>query len=317
MQPIGDYLDYSGREDALAGGVRMVPVTTPAGSFKVWTKRIGNNPSLRVLLLHGGPGATHEYLEACDSYLPGAGIEYYYYDQLGSAFSDQPDDASLWNLDRFVDEVEQVRQALDLSADSFVLYGQSWGGILAIEYALAHPDRLKGLVISNMMADVPAYNAYARDVLKPAMDQDALRKIEALEAAGDIENPRYMQLLHEHHYVQHVLRMPLEDWPDPVRRAFAATNPAIYVSMQGPSELGISEDAALARWSRFEDLRSIRAPTLVIGAQHDTMDPAHMEQMAERLPRGRHLHCPAGSHLAMYDDQQTYFSGLIDFLHSL
>lgn len=317
MQPIGDYLDYSGREDALAGGVRMVPVTTPAGSFKVWTKRIGNNPSLRVLLLHGGPGATHEYLEACDSYLPGAGIEYYYYDQLGSAFSDQPDDASLGNLDRFVDEVEQVRQALDLSADSFVLYGQSWGGILAIEYALAHPDRLKGLVISNMMADVPAYNAYARDVLKPAMDQDALRKIEALEAAGDIENPRYMQLLHEHHYVQHVLRMPLEDWPDPVRRAFAATNPAIYVSMQGPSELGISEDAALARWSRFEDLRSIRAPTLVIGAQHDTMDPAHMEQMAERLPRGRHLHCPAGSHLAMYDDQQTYFSGLIDFLHSL
>jgi proline iminopeptidase len=317
MQPIGDYLDYSGREDALAGGVRMVPVTTPAGSFKVWTKRIGNNPSLRVLLLHGGPGATHEYLEACDSYLPGAGIEYYYYDQLGSAFSDQPDDASLWNLHRFVDEVEQVRQALDLSADSFVLYGHSWGGILAIEYALAHPDRLKGLVISNMMADVPAYNAYARDVLKPAMDQDALRKIEALEAAGDIENPRYMRLLHEHHYVRHVLRMPVEDWPDPVRRAFAATNPAIYVSMQGPSELGISEDAALARWSRFEDLRSIQARTLVIGAQHDTMDPAHMEQMAERLPRGRHLHCPAGSHLAMYDDQQTYFSGLIDFLHSL
>jgi proline iminopeptidase len=317
MQPIGDYLDYSGREDALAGGVRMVPVTTPAGSFKVWTKRIGNNPTLRVLLLHGGPGATHEYLEACDSYLPGAGIEYYYYDQLGSAFSDQPDDASLWNLHRFVDEVEQVRQALDLSADSFVLYGHSWGGILAIEYALAHPDRLKGLVISNMMADVPAYNAYARDVLKPAMDPDALRKIEALEAAGDIENPRYMRLLHEHHYVRHVLRMPVEDWPDPVRRAFAATNPAIYVSMQGPSELGISEDAALARWRRFEDLRSIQAPSLVIGAQHDTMDPAHMEQMAKRLPRGRHLHCPAGSHLAMYDDQQTYFSGLIDFLHSL
>jgi len=317
MQSIGDYLDYSGRDDALAGGIRMVPVTTPVGSFRVWTKRIGNNPSLRVLLLHGGPGATHEYLQACDSYLPRAGVEYYYYDQLGSAFSDQPADESLWNLPRFVDEVEQVRAALDLTADSFVLYGQSWGGILAIEYALAHPDRLKGLVISNMMADVPAYNDYARDVLKPAMDQAALREIEALEAAGDIENPRYMQLLHEHHYVQHVLRMPVEDWPDPVQRAFAATNPAIYVSMQGPSELGISPDARLARWSRFDDLASIQVPTLVIGARHDTMDPAHMQQMAQRLPRGRHLHCPDGSHLAMYDDQQTYFSGLIDFLHSL
>jgi proline iminopeptidase len=317
MEPISDYLDYSGREDRLSGGVRMVPVQTPAGPFKVWTKRIGNNPELRMLLLHGGPGATHEYLEACDSYLPAAGVEYYYYDQLGSAFSDQPDEDSLWELDRFVDEVEQVRGALNLGPERFVLYGQSWGGILAIEYALAYPDRLKGLVISNMMADVPAYNTYARDVLKPAMDQEALHRIEALEAAGDIENPHYMQLLYEHHYVEHVLRMPLEDWPDPVRRAFSAINPAIYVSMQGPSELGISQDARLAQWSRFDDLSSIRVPTLVIGARHDTMDPAHMQQMAERLPQGRYLHCPAGSHLSMYDDQQTYFSGLIDFLHAL
>jgi proline iminopeptidase len=317
MKPVCDYLDYSGRDDLLAGGVRMVPVRTPAGEFKVWTKRIGNNPALRVLLLHGGPGATHEYLEAFDSYLPSAKIEYYYYDQLGSAYSDQPDEGSLWELGRFVDEVEQVRRALALEPDSFVLYGQSWGGILAIEYALAHPDRLKGLVISNMMADVPAYNAYARDVLKPAMDQEALREIEALEAAGETENPRYMQLLYEHHYVEHILRMPLEEWPNPVQRAFAAINPAIYVSMQGPSELGISEDAKLARWSRFEELASIEVPTLVIGARHDTMDPAHLEEMARRLPRGRYLHCPQGSHLAMYDDQRTYFAGLVDFLAGL
>ncbi len=70
-----------------------------------------------------------------------------------------------------------------------MLYGQSWGGILAIEYALAYPEQLKGVVISKMMSDVPAYNAYAQDVLKPAMNQDALREIESLEAAGDIENP--------------------------------------------------------------------------------------------------------------------------------
>lgn len=317
MKPVCDYLDYSGRADVLAGGVRMVPIETPIGAFKVWTKRIGNNPTLRVLLLHGGPGATHEYLEACDSYLPAAGIEYYLYDQLGSAFSDQPDEGSLWELDRFVDEVEQLRQALRLERESFVLYGHSWGGILAIEYALAHPDSLKGLVISNMMSDVPAYNAYAQDVLKPAMDQDALREIEALESAGEIESPRYMELLNEHHYVHHVLRMPLEDWPNPVTRALDAINPAIYVSMQGPSELGISQDAKLAQWSRFDHLSSIEVPALVIGARYDTMDPAHMEEMAERLPRGQYLYCPEGSHLAMYDDQHRYFSGLLDFLGSL
>lgn len=295
----------------------MVPIETPVGAFKVWTKRIGNNPTLRLLLLHGGPGATHEYLEACDSYLPAAGIEYYYYDQLGSAYSDQPDDGSLWELDRFVDEVEQVRQALGLERDSFVLYGQSWGGILAIEYALAHPHGLKGLVISNMMSDVPAYNAYARDVLMPAMDQDALREIEALESAGDIENPRYMELLYEHHYVEHILRMPVDDWPNPVQRAFAAINPGIYVSMQGPSELGISENAKLAQWNRFNELSSIEVPALVIAARYDTMDPAHLERMAQRLPLGRYLYCPEGSHLAMYDDQRRYFSGVIDFLRSL
>jgi proline iminopeptidase len=314
---VAGYLDYSGRDDVLGGGARRIPVRTPKGTYQVWVKRTGNNPRLRVLLLHGGPGSTHEYLEACDSFLPAAGVEYYYYDQLGSGFSDQPDEPSLWELDRFVDEVEQVRQALGLDAGSFVLYGQSWGGILAIEYALAHQQHLRALVISNMMASVPAYNAYAEQVLMPEMDQAALAEIKALEAAGQIEDPRYMELLTEQHYVHHVLRMPPADWPDPVQRGFAHINPAIYVSMQGPSELGISAGAKLAHWDRFADLASIEVPALVIGARHDTMDPAHMEDMAAALPKGRYLYCPDGSHLALYDDQQVYFAGLVEFLHDV
>jgi len=311
------YLDYSGREDVLSGGARKIEVNTPVGPYRVWVKRVGNRPDLRVLLLHGGPGATHEYFEACDSYLPAAGIEYYYYDQLGSGFSDQPGESSLWELDRFVDEVEQVRRALGLDRDNFVLFGQSWGGILALEYALAHQQHLRGLVISNMMSSVPAYNAYAEQVLMPQMDQAVLAEIKGFEARGETENPKYMELLVEHHYVHHVLRMPPGDWPDPVQRTFAHINPAIYVSMQGPSELGISAEASLARWDRTADLASIEVPALVIGARHDTMDPAHMQMMADRLPRGRYLHCADGSHLAMYDDQETYFSGLIDFLHGI
>jgi proline iminopeptidase len=311
-----NYLDYSGRVDALGGGAQRIPVTTPSGVHKVWVKRVGNNPDLRVLLLHGGPGATHEYLEACDSYLPAAGVEYYYYDQLGSGFSDQPDDPSLWELDRFVDEVEQVRQALGLNRDNFVLYGHSWGGILATEYALAYQQHLRGLVISNMMSSVPAYNAYASQVLMPQMDQTELAEIKALEASGDTENPRYMELLAPH-YVEHVLRMPIDDWPDPAQRAFAHINQAIYVSMQGPSELGISADAKLAAWDRTAELASITVPTLVVGARYDTMDPAHMKMMADRLPAGSYLHCPDGGHMAMYDDQQTYFTGLVKFLRNL
>ncbi len=316
-QPAAGYLDYSGRPDRLSGGVRRIPIDTPVGRFSVWTKRIGNNPTLKVLLLHGGPGSTHEYLEAFDSYFPAAGIEFYYYDQLGSGHSDQPEDDSLWELERFVDEVEQVRQALDLDRDNFVLYGQSWGGILAMEYALAHQEHLRALVVSNMMASAPAYSAYAEEVLASEIDPDVLAEIRALEAAHDTENPRYMELLLPGHYQRHLLRMRVDEWPDPVARGFAHINPAIYVSMQGPSELGMSADAKLANWDRFADLASIDVPTLVIAARYDTMDPAHLEKMADILPNGRYLYCPEGSHMAMYDDQEVYFAGLVDFLGSL
>jgi proline iminopeptidase len=306
------YLDNTGRDDVLSGGVKMIPITTPKGAFRVWTKRVGNNPNTKLLLLHGGPGATHEYFEACDSYLPAAGIEYYYYDQLGSAYSDQPDDSELWEIDRFVEEVEQVRVALGLGSDNFFLLGHSWGGILAIEYALKYQQNLKGLVISNMMSSCVAYNQYAQSALMPAMDQAALAEIKQLEAAGDYQNPRFMELLVEHHYVRHVLRMPAEEWPDPVNRALARINQAVYVPMQGPSELGLS--GKLLNWDRTSDLARITVPTLVIGAAHDTMDPRHMEMMASRLPNGTYLFCPEGSHLAMYDDQATYFDGLIRFI---
>ena len=310
-----NYFDYSGRADTRSGGVRLIPVTTPKGTFRVWTKRIGNNPRMKVLLLHGGPGFTHEYLEAADSYFPAAGIEYYYYDQLGSYYSDQPKEPELWSTPRFVDEVEQVRQALDLGPDNLYLYGHSWGGILAMEYALKYPGNLKGLIISNMMASSQAYNRYATDVLMPMMDPAALAEIRRLEAAKDYENPRYMELLMEHHYSHHVLRMPADQWPEPVLRAFKHLNSAVYIPMQGPSELGMS--GALADWDRTSDLGQIEVPTLVVGARHDTMDPDHMKWMAGELKKGRYLYCPSGSHLALYDDQEVYFKGLINFIRDV
>ena len=152
-----DYLDSSQKEDQYLGGIKMIPITTPKGDFNVWTKRVGNNPTMKVLLLHGGPGMTHEIYEPFDGYFPNEGIEYYYYDQLGSYYSDQPKDLSLWDLDRFVEEVEQVRIALGLTNDNFYLYGQSWGGILGMQYALKYQEHLKGLITSNMVPSIPDY----------------------------------------------------------------------------------------------------------------------------------------------------------------
>jgi proline iminopeptidase len=311
--PAPNYFDKG--PDAWSGGVRMIDIDTPSGKFRVWTKRVGNNPRLKVLLLHGGPAATHEYFEAFDSFLPAAGIEYIYYDQLGSAYSDQPTDDSLWTIDRFVDEVEQVRTALKLDSSNFCLLGHSWGGILAIEYALKHQQNLKCLIISNMMDSIPAYNDYARRVLMPAMDAKQLALVQELEATGRTADPRYMGTLMPMHYEQHILRRPAADWPEPVQRSFRHLNQPLYALMQGPSELGAS--GRLVAWDRSRDLHLIRVPTLVVGASHDTMDPKWMEAMARRLPRGRFLLCPAGSHMAMYDDQETYFGGLIAFLRQV
>lgn len=311
------YLDYSNQDDLLSGGVRMIPVETPSGTFKVWTKRVGNNPDIKVLFLHGGPGGTHEFYECADSYFPAAQVEYYYYDQLGSYYSDQPDDPSLWDTPRFVEEVEQVRQALGLNKDNFYLLGQSWGGILAMEYALKYQDNLKGLIISNMMASIPEYMAYADEVLGPQMPKDVYQEVMAMEAAEDYGNPRYLELVVEHYYTEHVIRMPPEEWPDPVNRAFNHLNTDVYIPMQGPSEFGIKGDAKLKDWDRTEDLGKITVPTLVIGAEHDTMDPEHMKWMSEEVQRGRYLHCPNGSHLAQFDDQKIWFEGVIRFLYDV
>ncbi|MDX1479447.1 MAG: proline iminopeptidase-family hydrolase [Saprospiraceae bacterium] len=311
------YLDYSDRDDRLTGGVRMIPIETPSGTFNVWTKRTGNNPSMKVLILHGGPGASHELYVPFDSYLPHAGIEYYYYDQLDSEFSDQPNDTTLWTLPRFVEEVEHVRTALGLDQSNFYLYGQSWGGLLAIEYALKYQQHLKGLIISNMMSSVPAYNKYANEVLGPQMPAEVLAEVKALEANGDYTNPRYQELLFEHYYTAHVLRMPIDSWPAPINRAFSTINYNLYLYMQGPSEFGIVGNAKLRNWDRSGDLSSITVPTLVIGAEYDTMDPDHMEWMASQVRKGRYLHCPDGSHLAMYDNQETYFTGMVQFVRDV
>ncbi len=312
---MSDYFDNTGREDILTGGIRMIPIQTHAGEFKVWTKRVGNNPRIKVLLLHGGPGATHELFESFDSFFPGAEIEYYYYDQLGSYYSDQPQDDSLWELDRFVEEVEQVRKALKLDQSNFYLFGQSWGGILAVEYALKYQSNLKGLIISNMMMSCPEYGKYAKEKLGPKMPPEVLSEILEMEANEDFDNPRYMELLIPNYYAEHLIRIPFDEWPEPVLRGFKHLNQEVYISMQGPSEFGIR--GKLEMWDRTKDLDKIKVPTLVIGATHDTMDPEHMEWVASQIKHGQFLLCPNGSHLSIFDDQETYISGLIKFFKNV
>ena len=305
---VNDYFNYG--DSIESAGVKMIPIKTPVGDFKVWTKRFGNNPKIKILLLHGGPAMTHEYMECFETFFQRQGFEFYEYDQLGSYYSDQPKDSSLWTVDRFVEEVEQVRQAIGADSSNFYILGNSWGGILAMEYALKYQKNLKSLLVANMVASAPEYAKYAEEVLAKQMKPEVLAEVKELEAKKDFANPRYMELLMPNFYKEHLCR--LNDFPDAFNRSMKHANGEIYTMMQGPSEFGIS--GRLANWDIKNRLKEITVPTLMVGAKHDTMDPKAMEEQSKMVKKGQFLYCPNGSHLSMWDDQKVFMTGVIKFI---
>jgi len=309
---VSDYFNY-GDTLVQTAGIRMIPIKTPVGEFNVWTKRFGNNRHIKVLLLHGGPAVGHEYMECFESFFPKEGFEFYEYDQLGAPYSDQPSDSSLWTIDRYVDEVEQVRKAIGADKNNFYVLGNSWGGILGMEYALKYQQNIKGLIIADMMASCPDYGKYANDVLAKQLDPKVLAEIRDIEAKNDFSNPRYEELLFPNFYQKHICR--LDPWPESVVRSLNHLNgipKEIYVMMQGPSEFGIA--GRLANWDIKNRLKEIKVPTLMVGAKYDTMDPNVMEEQSKMVQHGRYLYCPNGSHFCMWDDQKVFMSGVIKFI---
>jgi proline iminopeptidase len=216
----------------------MIPIETPVGKFNVWTKRFGNNPKIKVLLLHGGPGGTHEFFESFESFFPQEGIEFYEYDQLGSYFSDQPKDSSLWTTEHFVEEVEQVRKALGLNKDNFYLLGHSWGGILAMEYALKYQDNLKGLVISNMMSSCPLP---MENMQKTYWPNKWIRKYwirsGPLKRGAILQSKIYGTADAE--FLRLNIYAVVKSLARTLQRAMPHLNAEIYTMMQGPSEFGV------------------------------------------------------------------------------
>jgi len=294
----------TGRPDGVrTGGSRKIPVD---GRFEVWVKQVGTG-DIPVLTLHGGPGFPHFYFECFEDFLPRDRIRFWYYDQLGCGFSDKPDDPSLWTVERFRKEVEQVRLALGL--DRFVLYGQSWGGMLAIEYALAYPQYLSGLVISNMTASVSSYVKYVNK-LRAAMPPDIDRAMKVFEEKGDYLAPEYQQLVMDYLYSKHICR--LDPWPEPAMRSFAFLNTQVYNTMQGPSEFTVLGN--LKDWDRWPDLHRISIPTLLMVGRYDTMSVTDIERMGSLIPNSEVVVLKNGSHWAMYDDQAAYFGALVPFL---
>jgi proline iminopeptidase len=288
------------------GGSRLIEI---AGGHKVWTKKIGNG-KIKVLLLHGGPGFSHEYMECFEDFLPKEGIEMYYYDQLGSGNSDAPKDSSLYNIPRFVEEVEQVRKGLGLK--NFYLIGHSWGGMLTLEYLAKYQQNVKGAVVSNMTAGMKDYVSYTAKLKKKYFTARDIVVFDSLDRSSQFSSPLYSQLLMEKLYTKVICRLPLDKWPEPLTRAFKKVNQSVYIHMQGVDEFHVTGN--FKKWEFWNKLSSIKIPVLVLGGKHDEMDPESLIREGRLLPNSRTYLCPDGSHMAMYDDQKAYFKNMLSFL---
>jgi proline iminopeptidase len=288
------------------GGAKMIQVD---GKYNVWTKKIGDG-KIKVLLLHGGPGFTHDYFECFEDFLPKEGIEFYYYDQLGSGNSDIPTDTALWNLPRFVEEVEQVRKGLGL--DDFYLLGHSWGSMLAMEYLVKYQSHVKAAVLSNMTAGIKSYITYVEKLKVQFLTAQELAMYDSLDKLKAHNTPEYQNLLMSKLYTHVICQIPLERWPEPLMRAFKKANTSIYIQMQGVDEFHVTGN--FKDWEMWDRLPGITVPTLVIGGMNDEMNPEDMKKEGKLIPNSRTYLCPKGSHLSMYDDQQNYFTKFICFL---
>lgn len=307
-QPNTSTLNSKGTNDyqIKSGGSKLIQID---GKYNVWTKKFGEG-KIKVLLLHGGPGFTHDYFECFEDFLPKEGIEFYYYDQLGAGNSDIPTDTTLWNIPRFVEEVEQVRKGLGLN--NFYLLGHSWGSMLTMEYLQKYQNNVKAAVLSNMTSGMKSYVSYNKKQKIDFLTKRELATFDSLDRLKLYDSPEYQSLLMDKLYTKSICRMPVKDWPEPLMRAFKKANHSIYVQMQGVDEFHVTGN--FKNWEMWDKLPNIKVPVLVLGGMYDEMNPEDMKREGRLLPNSRTYLCPNGSHLSMYDDQQNYFTNLIAFL---
>jgi proline iminopeptidase len=275
------------------------------GKHRVVTYSFGGGDNV-VLLLNGGPGLPCDYLREAHSFLADHGFRVVTFDQLGTGKSDRPTDETLWNITRYVEEVETIRTTLKLG--KVHLLGHSWGGWLAIEYAVHHSDKLKTLLLEDTVADMP-HLVSELERLRGALGSETVAMMQRHEAQGTINHPEYMAAITLLNY-RHVCR--LEEWPAPVKRSLDDWNMGPYVTMQGPNEFLYTGN--LKDWNRVPDLHKIKVPTLITCGQHDELTPACALRMKQRLPNAEIKVFPNSSHMPFYEEPHAYYPALLDFL---
>jgi proline-specific peptidase len=279
-------------------------VEVPGG--KVWYRSVGEGGT-PLLCLHGGPGFTHFYLERLEDLADRRRVVFY--DQLGCGNSDRPDDASLWTVDRFVDELATVRAALGL--DDLHLFGSSWGGMLAMQYVLDRQPPLRSLLLCGSPASIPRWIQECADLLEAEPDE-VRETIRSHEEQGFTACPEYQAALLGF-YRKHVCR--LDPWPAGLERSFAEAGYQVYGTMNGPSEFTVV--GTLKDWDVTERLGEIRVPTLLVGGRYDECRPEHLQAMQRRIPGSLLAIIEDASHLCFAERPAEFMRVVNDFLNAV
>lgn len=280
-------------------------ITVPVDGHEVIAYSFGSGEET-LFCLNGGPGLPCDYVRDCHSWLADRGYRVVAYDQLGCGRSDRPDDTSLWHIDRYIHEVETVRNTLDLG--KVHLLGQSWGTFLATEYVLNYPDRIKTLILANGAGDIPHLVAEL-DRLRAALGSETIQMMLRHEAEGTLDHPEYQAAITILNY-RHVCR--LDEWPAPVKRSLDDWNMAVYGTMQGPNEFTFTGN--YKDWSRLADMHKITEPTLILCGMHDELTPACSMRMHNELPNSEIKVFKNSAHMPFYEEPETYFPLLLNFL---
>jgi proline-specific peptidase len=277
---------------------------------ETWYRVVGESEDtgkLPLLCLHGGPGAPHDYLEPLEE-LAAAGRRVVFYDQIGCGRSWVEKPADFWTVELFVAEVQAMRDALGLGR--IHLFGSSWGGMLAMEYALTQPAGLASLVLSSSPASIPLWEAETGR-LRRELPEETQGVLDEHEANGTLDSPEYEAASMEF-YKRHVCRV--DPFPDCVLRTFngLAEHPEVYMTMQGPNEFVIT--GTLKTWDITGRLAEIEAPTLITAGAHDEFTPVQAQRLNEGINGSELATFEHASHMQFVEEPERYRELVAGFL---
>jgi pimeloyl-ACP methyl ester carboxylesterase len=235
-------------------------------------------------VLHGGPGSAHDALEGLGA-LSEQGRRVVFYDQLGSGESDRPEDASLWTVETFLDQLRSVREGLGLN--EIHLFGSSWGGMLAVEYALTQPEGLASLLLNSTPTSAPRW-AEETTRLAAGLDEQEFRR-------------------------RHIIRLDPE--PEVLQRARAKFGKQVYETMWGPNEFTVT--GTLKDWDVIARLGEIRVPTLITSGRHDECTPKLVEPLHEGIAGSEWVIFEESAHMPYLEEPESYLETVSAFLERI